>query len=57
MSNHIMSPLAPFTLESLVAAGQWTAAQNSRKKAEAKSSEKKRPSGSNPSDKASKSTL
>jgi hypothetical protein len=58
MSNHLMSPLPTFTLESLVTDGQWTAAQNnSRKKADAKASEKKRPGGSDQSTKASKPTL
>lgn len=32
MSNSFMSPLPPFTLESLVTNGQWTAAQNNNRK-------------------------
>jgi hypothetical protein len=32
MSNSFMSPLPPFTLESLVTNGQWTAAQNNARK-------------------------
>lgn len=43
MSNRFMSPVAPFTLESLVARGQWAAAQNSRKKAAKPGAPKKEP--------------
>jgi hypothetical protein len=58
MSNNMMSPLPTFTLESLVTDGQWVAAQNnSRRKADAKADEKKRPSSTDPSTKDSKPTL
>lgn len=46
MNNSFMSPLPTFTLESLVANGRWTAAQNaSRKKAGLKASPEKKPQG------------
>jgi hypothetical protein len=58
MSKTMMSPLPTFTLESLVTEGQWVAAQNnSRRKADAKSDEKKDSSSTDPSTKASKPTL
>jgi len=58
MSKTMMSPLPTFTLESLVTEGQWVAAQNnSRRKADAKSDEKKDASSTDPSTKASKPTL
>jgi hypothetical protein len=58
MSKTMMSPLPTFTLESLVTEGQWVAAQNnSRRKADAKAEEKKDPSNTDSSTKASKPTL
>jgi len=58
MSN-FMSPLPTFTLESLVTEGQWTAAQNSkRKKTDAKAgSEKQSQPNSDESSKTAKPTL
>ena len=59
MSNSFMSPLPTFTLESLVANGQWTAAQVNRgKKPAVKSnSDKKSQPTSAPTEKSDKSAL
>jgi hypothetical protein len=60
MSNSFMSPLPPFTLESLVTNGQWTAAQNSvRKKDDAKpgSPKKAQQTGAAQNNKAAKPSL
>jgi len=59
MSNSFMSPLPTFTLESLVANGQWAAAQgNARKKTGSKTSaDKKGQQNTNPAGKSSKPAL
>jgi len=61
MSNSFMSPLPPFTLESLVTNGQWTAAQNNGRKkgdgAKIGPHKKAQQPGSQQANKDSKSTL
>jgi hypothetical protein len=59
MSNSFMSPLPTFTLESLVASGQWTAAQVNRGKKPAvkNNPDKKSQPTSAPTEKSDKSAL
>jgi hypothetical protein len=60
MSNSFMSPLPPFTLESLVTNGQWTAAQNNARKkngAKPESHKKAQQPGAPQDNKDSKPTL
>jgi len=54
MSNSFMSPLPTFTLESLVASGQWTAAQNGDRKKKG-DPQKQKPSSTPSSGKTAKS--